>query len=687
MSKPGGSNSSDHKDQTSLPGQLYAEGSTGRIRIVDDEPSLGRLLTEKLTVKAFDGAGRARADKAPALPDHQPSDAAISDLRMPSPSGLDPLKIAPPIKFGRAHPLRITHVLLLILIGISVLPLWFYGSKMMSMNRETLETQERILQTTTSQSLARVISLFMESQSLQVKELFDTVLPIASRLRASEYPADPNLRTALEHLVADRPGVLYANVLNVEARGVRAGNFDAAGDTFLRSTLEAAFVAAHQGHDYQSNPITTVRSQMNEPVMVMAQPIQVKGQFLGMVAAVVTLAPIMAELQQVNQQAGLEAYVVDNGGRLVASYNPDQVAGMDMSYAPIVGQFLAWNGHAPVVGTSQFNSHQAGKLVPMLGTYSPTQKLGWGVIVQRKQSEAFRIVSDMRNQTWLWGAVVVILSLVVGIPGAKAITRPVEQLSQTARSFAQRNFAGRADVRSRIMEVAELGEGFNLAGEEIRHYISELQAASEQNRQLFMESIEALAATVDAKDPYTRGHSSRVSQYSVIVARELGLAEEEVDRIRVSAILHDIGKIGIPEPVLLKPGVLTDEEFEIMKRHTAKGCEIVRQIHKLDAMLPGIRWHHEAMNGQGYPDGLAGDEIPLMARIVAVADTFDAITTERPYQAGADFPQALDILRKRAGSKFDPAVVGALRSAYAKGSLREQEMRHNQVEGIPQTAG
>jgi putative nucleotidyltransferase with HDIG domain len=590
------------------------------------------------------------------------------------------------MKPGRAHHLRITQVLLLILIGVSVLPLWFYGSKMTSMNREKLETQETVLQTTTSQFLARVISLFMESQSLQVRELLDTVLPIASRLRASEYPADPNLRIALEHLVAERPGVLYATVLNDEARGRRAGNFDAAQDTFLRNTLEAAFVAAHQGQEYQSNPITVVRSHVNEPVMVMAQPIQVKGQFLGMVAAVVTLAPIMAELQQVNQQAGLEAYVVDNAGRLVASYNPDQVAGMDMSDAVIVGKFLAWRGHAMVAETSLFNSHQGGKAVPMLGTYSPTQKLGWGVIVQRKQSDAFYIVSEMRRQTWLWGAVVVILSLVVGIPAARAITRPIEQLTQTARSFAQRNFAERTDVRSRIMEVAELGEGFNLAGEEIQHYISELQAASEQNRQLFIESIEALAATVDAKDPYTRGHSSRVSQYSAIVARELGLSEEEVDKIRVSAILHDIGKIGIPEPVLLKPGVLTDEEFEIMKRHTVKGCEIVRQIHKLDEMLPGIRWHHEAMNGQGYPDGLEGDKIPLMARIVAVADTFDAVTTERPYQAGADFPKALDILVKRAGSRFDPAVVDALRSAYTKGNLRKLELRYAQVEGVPQPA-
>jgi HD-GYP domain-containing protein (c-di-GMP phosphodiesterase class II) len=172
----------------------------------------------------------------------------------------------------------------------------------------------------------------------------------------------------------------------------------------------------------------------------------------------------------------------------------------------------------------------------------------------------------------------------------------------------------------------------------------------------------------------------------VMLAKEMGLPEEEVSKVRVSATLHDVGKIGVEDRVLKKPGVLTNEEFEIMKRHTVMGYEIVRQVKQLEEMLPGIRWHHEALNGKGYPDGIRGDEIPLLVRIISVADTFDAITTDRPYQAGRDFPQALEILQKHAGSKYDPIVVDALQSAYSKGDLRKAEARRSAVISVPQPA-
>jgi len=591
------------------------------------------------------------------------------------------------MKRHKVRRLRILYLLLLILIGISVLPLWYYGSKMLSMNKETLETQERVLQTNASVSLAQMISLYMENVNQQLKEFFDTVVPLASRVEASKYATDPHLRSTLEGFVSDRPSVLYATVLNDEARGVQAGNFNALADAFLRKALESAFVAVRQAEEYQSNPITVLRSSVNEPVLIMARPIKVKEKFLGMAAAVVTLAPIMQELQETSQRThGLEAYVVDNSGRLVASYNPDKnVAGMDMVSVPIVQKFLAWHGRARVAETSFFGLQQGAASVNMLGTYSSTQKLGWGVIVQRKVSEAFYTVRLMQRETLKWGVLVVILSLVAGFFGAKTITRPIDLLTKTARSIAHRDFTQRADIRSRT-EIGELAQTFNQMAEDIQHYITELQAFSEENRQLFIDSIEMIAAAVDAKDPYTKGHSGRVSAYSVILAKELGLSDEEVDKIRVSAILHDVGKIGIEDRVLKKPGVLTHEEFELMKRHTVMGYEIVRQVKQLAEMLPGIRWHHEALNGKGYPDGITGDELPLMARIISCADTFDAITTDRPYQAGAEFPKALEILRRHGGTKYDPIVVDAMDAAYAKGALHKYETRRALVAAVPQVA-
>ncbi len=586
---------------------------------------------------------------------------------------------------GRIGRLRILYLLLLILIGVSVLPLWFFADKMMSMNKEQLETQESVLQTTISRSLAQEIYLYIQNFEQQLKVFFDSAVLLASQIEASEYRSDPRLRAELESFVSERPAVLYVAVFNNEERGVQSGAYNASADAFLRKAIDAAFTAALQGADYHSTPITILHSGREEPVVVRARPIKANQQFLGMVAAVITLSPILEQLQEA-KRAGLEAYIVDNSGRLVASNNPDKnIAGMDLATVPIVQKFLVWRGQARATETSAFNLEQGGKSVAMLGTYSPIQDVGWGVIVQKKLSDAYFTVTQMRDQTVRWGIQVILLSLVVGFLAAKSVTKPIDQLTQTARAIAQRDYSQRASIQSRT-EIGELAQTFNRMAEDIQQYIGDLTDASAQNRQLFMDSIEMIAAAVDAKDPYTKGHSGRVSQYSVILAKELGLPEEEVNKVRISATLHDVGKIGIEDRVLKKPGVLTNEEFEIMKRHTVMGYEIVRQVKQLGEMLPGIRWHHEALNGKGYPDGIKGDEIPLMTRIIAVADTFDAITTDRPYQAGSDFAKALEILRKHAGSKYDPITVDALHAAYAKGDLRKHETRRAAVIAVPQVA-
>jgi HD-GYP domain-containing protein (c-di-GMP phosphodiesterase class II) len=576
---------------------------------------------------------------------------------------------------------RIIYVILLILIGITVGPLWFYGSRMMAINRERLETQEGILQTMSSQSLSRFISLYMENLNGHLREFLDAVGPLAAHVPADKYSSDPNLRAALEGFVADRPGVLYATALNNQARGVQAQahNFNVGGDPFLRKSLAAAFTAAQQGQAYRSNPLTVPGPEGNGVVMVMAEPLLEKKHFLGMLAAVVTLKPVTQELVDTNGRSGLEAYVVDNAGRLVTSYDPDTIAGMDMATIPIVQMYLTWSGRAQGTETSSFPLQKGNQTVMMLGTYSPTN-LGWGVIVQRKTSDAYATVSEMRRQTFQLGLLLVVLCVVIGYLAARAISYPIDLLTHTARSIAQRDFTQRADIRSHT-EIDDLADTFNLMAEDIQRYISSLKRASEQNRQLFIESIEMIAAAVETKDEYTKGHSGRVAQYSVILAQELGLPEEEVDKVKISATLHDVGKIGIEDRVLKKQGVLTGDEYEAMQRHTTIGYQIVSQVKQLTGMLPGIRWHHETLNGGGYPDGLQGDELPLMVRIISVADTFDAITTKRPYQDPMDFPTALEILRQHAGTKYDPIVVDALQSALAKGRLAKFEARAESSEG------
>jgi HD-GYP domain-containing protein (c-di-GMP phosphodiesterase class II) len=156
----------------------------------------------------------------------------------------------------------------------------------------------------------------------------------------------------------------------------------------------------------------------------------------------------------------------------------------------------------------------------------------------------------------------------------------------------------------------------------------------------------------------------------MVIGHELNLSPEVLDTLRISALLHDVGKIGVEDRVLKKPGALTSEEFDLMKQHTIKGANIMRPVSQLKEMLPGIELHHEHMDGRGYPYGLQGPQIPLMAKIIGVADTLDAMTTNRPYQSAMDIDFALTRIKSLTGTKFDPEIVTALESAITAGKLR-----------------
>jgi HD-GYP domain-containing protein (c-di-GMP phosphodiesterase class II) len=177
--------------------------------------------------------------------------------------------------------------------------------------------------------------------------------------------------------------------------------------------------------------------------------------------------------------------------------------------------------------------------------------------------------------------------------------------------------------------------------------------------QLLMGVVRAMINAIDAKDPYTCGHSDRVALMSRLLARELALSEVECERIYLTGLLHDVGKIGVPDSVLQKPGRLTDDEFEQIKQHPVIGYNVLKHLRKIGYVLPGVLHHHEAIDGSGYPHGLKGDEIPLFARILAVADSFDAMTSNRPYRRGIPFEKAEAIFRENSGIQWDRDVVSA----------------------------
>ncbi|HEX2644342.1 MAG TPA: HD domain-containing phosphohydrolase [Thermoanaerobaculia bacterium] len=201
----------------------------------------------------------------------------------------------------------------------------------------------------------------------------------------------------------------------------------------------------------------------------------------------------------------------------------------------------------------------------------------------------------------------------------------------------------------------------------LAHPLQNARLYAVQQKQFF-NMVTALAETLEKKDPYTGGHVRRVVSYSLLLGAQMGLSRSELRNLWLAATLHDIGKIGIPDRILGKPAPLDPDEIDIMKRHTVFGAEIVSHL-ATPGVLPGVRSHHERIDGKGYPDGLAGDDIPLAPRIIAVADTFDAMTTSRPYRSGLEAERAAREILAGSGTQFHPAVVEAFRLLFEQGKF------------------
>ncbi len=245
---------------------------------------------------------------------------------------------------------------------------------------------------------------------------------------------------------------------------------------------------------------------------------------------------------------------------------------------------------------------------------------------------------------------------------ARALTDPIKRVAgDIATMTAARDFGRTLEVAGTSRELDALASAFN-------ELMGGLMAAEAETQSAYLGAIRALAAALDARDPYTAGHSERVSALSVLIARQLSLSEAEVDIIRLGALLHDIGKIGVADHILRKPGALSADEFEQIRRHPGLGARILRKVPFLEPHLAIVELHHERPDGKGYPFGLLGDNIPLDARIVHVADAFDAMTSARAYRPARAASVALVELQRYSGTQFDPASVDALQDALAQSS-------------------
>jgi HD-GYP domain-containing protein (c-di-GMP phosphodiesterase class II) len=559
-------------------------------------------------------------------------------------------------------PRRIPIVYLIIgvLLLVSVVPIYFLVIRVVKADREQLMLNEQMLENGLTRALADDIGQRQANLRAKLANIHGLALAASGGSLQSA-----RVRALLQDFVTSSPEVAYATVINPESRGASAGRLEP--DIFMRRELERAFHAARDGQSYTGQPLAASVGSQPATIVLVSEPIIARGRFFGMIAAFEDLRFISDRLRAYSV-AGMTTYVVDRQGRLVAAPGSQYAAGQDLTGNEVVRSFVERAGRVQFAPTMNFTVDSGQGGTRMIGTYALVPALTWAVVAQKSQLEAYAAVYAMQREAWRWAILAVLVSLGISVLAARKIIRPLALLTQASRAIAAGDFSRRARLQSRT-EIGELAATFNLMAGNLEKLVVDLKRAAAENRALFLNSIQMLAGAVDERDPYTRGHSDRVTRYSVAIAREMGLGDDEVENIRVAAQLHDLGKIGIEDSILKKPARLTPEEYQLMKAHPLKGANILRPVEQLAALIPGVASHHESLDGGGYPQGLKGEAIPLIARVIMVADTFDAMTTERSYQAAMEPARAVEYIDVMSGKRFDPQVVAAFKRAFARGEL------------------
>ena len=577
-------------------------------------------------------------------------------------------------KIGR---IRLLYIVLGVLLLVGLLPLAFAGTLLSGRSEEELRSVEGRYQAQLVQDKARQIELYGQRYRDVVSGLA-RAFEIAGGIKALN---DAGYDSRLQKTLEEDPNLIGLAIWPVSGELHRAFQPDLIQRVEVDQRVSEVLAKMNGRGIVVSRP-QIIRSGQ-EMAMTVAAPVMGGDTGHDVVAAVVAIVSFQEVFKAVHQStsrserelldAGLPVvFVVDQNGRAVA--HPE--ASVAFSEKPMTDLKVVrdWQQSGTQVQSAlePFTLVRDERNVVMLGSYATAQldkNSRLGVIAIQDESAALASVSDMRRQTIWISMVAGLLTLIIGFFFAKKLTQPVQELAVGAHRIASGDFSQRIDVRSRT-ELGQLGDSFNLMTDHLETYIKDLQRSADENRELFLGTVKGLAAAIDGKDPYTRGHSERVSRISVAIAQRLGLSDDECEKIRISALLHDVGKISIDDSILKKPAALTDEEYEIMKQHPQKGYKIMSQIKAMKDFLPGMYMHHEMVNGQGYPQGLKGDEIPLMGKIVAVADTFDAMTTDRPYQLAMKFEDAIKRIQTFVGTRYDAGVVSAFVAACEDGQIR-----------------
>lgn len=571
----------------------------------------------------------------------------------------------------RLRRLRLQHLLFLLLMVTGMIPLAISSSVLILMNRELLTTQEKSYLTRSSESLSQSLDSYFTNARSLLTLTGEALVAEGGGDRFEDRLREPWVAPFLEEALKTQPGLRALRILDASGVGPFFGAADLPAE--VSAGMDHAFAEVRR----LGEPVyDLVVPKDNMPLALIAVPVGGSTGAPKLIVEGVARLP-MSELLSREAMGEPTVFLIDRDGQVLWSEGADQGMREALANSDLARDFAS----RPLSLTREYELPLGGEMKTVQGRVSPVRETGWGVVVQRPLALAF---TDVRQMIWnaaLSTGLLLILAFLIAIFAARSGSQPFNRLAETSHEIAAGNFGRRVDAsRGFGLEVLTLARDFNLMSGHVEKYVDELRQAAHANRELFIGSIRAFSAAIDAKDPYTLGHSERVAQNSRTIGEYLQLSPELRQRIWLSAVLHDVGKIGIADSILQKVGKLTDDEYDIMKQHPVIGEEILCSIDQLSEALPGIRSHHESWDGGGYPDGLTGESIPLLARIVTVADTFDAMTTHRPYSSGYSQEYAAQTITGLTGIRYDARIVAAFMKAFEDGAIVGTR-QHLAVEG------
>ena len=555
---------------------------------------------------------------------------------------------------------KIVYTILLVTLAVGLLPLAMVAQKLIGISRESLVTSQQEVQLQMASSTARQVDVTVESLRSGLQRLAEGMAALPRGAGGASEAWRPLLARSIGG------GMILVRYVEPGGRTLDERQEGAEIPAEAEGVLGRGLATALSGEGAVGQPIVMGEPSAPRVLVPITVPVgrgQPTGALGGLVDFGAVWRPVAATLRP-----GYTVYAADGEGRLLAARDATGLlARSDLKSFGVVQDFVRSGGRS--AQTTEFRLHDGGEPVDYLASVDTTSS-GWGIFVQLEKRMAYAAVDQMASAALLWAGLAVGLAILLAYFLASTVTRPIQALEAGTEAFARGQLDHRVAVRSRN-ELGALAATFNSMAHQMQDYVQRLKVAAQVNNELFMGTIRSLAEAIDEKDPYTRGHSERVNRYAVLLAKQLGLNPKEMREVHISSLFHDIGKIGIEDKILRKPAMLTDQEYTVMKAHPEKGAQMLSKIKAMRDIIPGIRFHHERWDGTGYPLGLKGEQIPIAARIVAVADAFDAMTTNRPYQKAMPFDTAIGRLLELSERVYDRRVVTAFSEAYKAGQFRQ----------------